>query len=464
MANGPTETGEFYQAVWRWHFYAGVLTAPIAIFLAITGATYLWRPQYEDWRYHNLLHVPVVRSAVPASADAQFAAARATHPDAALVSFAPAVAPGRSSETVLVLRGGDSVTVFVDPASAQVLGERRESDRLMMKIHDLHGTLLAGKAGQYVVELAATWMFVLLLTGFYLWWPRPRFSAWGFLLPRLRSGGALFWRDLHAVTAVWGSLGMVFLLTTGMLWTQAGGGWFRDVSAALGQGTPRASLAEAHQSALVGWSPPLRAGLAKAVDGLSSKAPAPAGGSHHHVRGAGVAGLAPGAISLARVVAIAQANRIPADYAILFPSGPTGVFSVVSDRDHPFDRTFLHLDQYSGQVLADVRYRDFGLLGKLGLWAIIAHEGHLFGLLNQVLGTLAALGVILIGFAGLMLWRIRRPPGATRRGLPALPSAIKVGFGLFALVLPLFAASVVLLFLGDRLWFRRLPLLNPKPG
>jgi uncharacterized iron-regulated membrane protein len=31
-------TGSLYRAVWRWHFYAGLVVAPFAIFLAITGA------------------------------------------------------------------------------------------------------------------------------------------------------------------------------------------------------------------------------------------------------------------------------------------------------------------------------------------------------------------------------------------------------------------------------------------
>ncbi len=448
----------FYRTVWRWHFLAGVCTAPVAIFLALTGGLYLWRPQYEDWRYHRLLHVPASERRVSTSLDAQFAAARATHPDAGLVSFAPASAPGRSSETVLSLRNGDSVSVFVDPADAHILGERLESGRVMQKLRSLHGSLLIGRTGQVVTELAASWMFVLLLTGFYLWWPRPRFSAWGFFLPRLRSGRRIFWRDAHAVTAVWGSAGMLLLLTTGMLWTQAGGGWYRTISAALGQGTPRAAAAGAHQSAQPGWSPPLKAGLAQQIDRLHSAAPPPspdpAAHERHHGHGAGAPGIAPGALTLARVEAIAQSRGMPADHAILFPHGPTGVFSVVSDRDRPFERTYLHLDQYSGSVLADVRYRDFGLLGRFGLWAIIAHEGHLFGLLNQILGTCAALGVLLIAVAGLRLWRIRASVPAGARALGPLPLPVKLGLAFLAVLLPLLAASLAAIFAVDRLVLR----------
>jgi hypothetical protein len=32
-----------YQAVWRWHFYAGLIFAPFLIILAVTGSIYLLR-------------------------------------------------------------------------------------------------------------------------------------------------------------------------------------------------------------------------------------------------------------------------------------------------------------------------------------------------------------------------------------------------------------------------------------
>ena len=46
-----------YAAIWRWHFYAGMLCIPFVIWLALTGSIYLWRPQIEGWldrRYDHL--------------------------------------------------------------------------------------------------------------------------------------------------------------------------------------------------------------------------------------------------------------------------------------------------------------------------------------------------------------------------------------------------------------------------
>jgi uncharacterized iron-regulated membrane protein len=451
-----------YRAVWRWHFYAGLVVAPFAMFLSVTGSIYLWKPQFEARRYHDFLFV--APAATHVSAEAQLAAAHATHPDATPVTFTPAFAPDRTSETVLRLKNGDKVSVFVDPANARVTGEIREADRFMRIVHDLHGTLLAGRAGEYVVELVASWALVLFLTGLYLWWPRPRFTVWGFLLPRLRAEGRTFWRDLHAVPAVWLSAATLFLLSTGLLWTKAAGAWYRTLSAAVGEGTPHESNASAHRSELTGWSPPLMAGLAAKVDQLASS-PAPTTDdphAEHRHRGHDDAEKSardeklPSSIPLDRVIALAAEHRIAQPYAIAFPVGPAGVFSAITDRNFALQRSYLHLDRYSGKVLAELRYGDFGLLAKFSLWAIIAHEGQLFGLLNQILGTLAAAGVFLLAASGLIMWWQRRPAGklAAPMSDAALPRPVFLGTLALALFLPLLAATFLVALLGER-WLRR---------
>lgn len=446
--------GALYLTVWRWHFYAGIIVAPFVMFLAITGGIYLWKPQYEAWRYRGLLNVPAA-SAQAVSADAQLRAAESAMPPGwHAQTFQPAFLAGQSVQVTFNSIAGQNqatqpVTVFVDPATARVVGQLDDKTRFMRIVHDLHGTLLAGKKGEYMVEFAASWALVLFLTGLYLWWPRPKFAVWGFLLPRLRSTGRTFWRDVHAVPAVWLSAGTLFFLTTGLLWSQASGQWYRTISAALGQGTPRESSTGAHRSELTGWSPPLKAGLAEKIDALASSI----SGHEGHGDGSPAGSRNENALSLDRVIAIADDKRIPQPYAIALPVGERGVYSVLSDRNQVFNRTYLHLDQYSGKVLADVRFKDFGFLAQFGLWGIIAHEGQLFGLANQILGTVAAVGVLLLAFSGLAMWWERRP--ADRFFAPAseapLPPVVFVGTLLLAGLLPLLGLSLVIGWFVDRL-------------
>lgn len=469
-ASNETPTGPLYRAVWRWHFYAGILVAPFAIFLAITGAIYLWKPQYEAWRYRDLLNVPASATQVPA--DAQLAAARASVPPPLRAqSYQPAASPGQTAVIVFRPAGGSAfspgLNVFVDPHTGKVVGQLRDDATLMTKVKNLHGSLLAGKTGKYLVELASSWALVLFLTGLYLAWPRPRFEVWGFLLPRLRATGRTFWRDVHAVPAVWFSLATVFMLSTGLLWTQGAGAWYRKVSAWTGQGTPRESNAGAHRSELTGWSPTLKAGLAEKIDNLASTPPA-----HDHSMHGG-AMVAPakssqpdgpyaGAMPLEKVMELAATQGVPQPYVVGLPAGPHGVYSVISDRNQPFRRVYLHLDQYSGHVLADVRFKDFGYLAQFFSWGIIAHEGRLFGLANQILGTLAATGVMLLSASGLVMWWQRKPGRRLKApvGEGTLPRPVWMGTLLLAAALPLLALSLLILLVGDRWLSSRLRWLQ----
>ncbi len=457
----PAPQGALYRAVWRWHFFAGVLVAPFALFLAVTGATYVWKPQYEEWRYRALVTVPPTDTAIPV--EEQFAAALSRHPGAQPVTFTPAFSAGRSSELIVRVISpdapanlpawqGERTSVFVDPHTGAVTGEVVETERLMHTVMKLHSELLSGKRGSFLIELAASWMFVLLLTGFYLWWPRP-FQLRGFLWPRFDEGRRTLLRDLHAVPAVWCSAAALFLLASGLPWTEYGGRWFRTVSAAIGEGSPRESNAGAHRSELVGWSPPLRVGLAPEIDALAS-AMHDHGGSSAPPADVLPPGMElPARISLDQVMAIADAHGVPRPYSLALPVGPTGVLSVMTDRTRVFGRVQLHLDQYTGRILADVRYGDYGLMGKFFLVGMIGHEGQLFGLANQILSTLAAGGVFLMAASGLFLWWQRRPPGAIAappKG-SSLPRPVVLGVLILACFLPLLAATLVGLLAADRL-------------
>src|SRR3546814_19442250 len=56
----------------------------------------------------------------------------------------------------------------------RVLGAIDPDRRLSAVVQRIHGSLLMGVSGGILVELAASWAMVLILTGLYLWWPRGR--------------------------------------------------------------------------------------------------------------------------------------------------------------------------------------------------------------------------------------------------------------------------------------------------
>lgn len=466
----PGNANALYRAVWRWHFFAGLFVAPFAIFLAVTGALYLWKPQFEEWRYRELFNVAVPADAAgiagaALSPDAQFAAATAAFPALSPVQFIPAPRAGRTAEVQFGgAPGGAKLNVFVNPYTGAIAGTIDDATRPMRILHDLHGTLLAGRFGETLVELAASWAFVLLVSGFFLWWPRP-FTVRGFLLPRFGAGRRALLRDFHAVPAVWLAACTLFLLATGIQWTSVGGKWSRTLAQLAGEWQPRETAASAHRSELLGgWSPYLDS-KAKAEQAAAVASTPPADDPHvehraHRAASPSVPSAARAAarpeiprLPLARVMEIAAERGVTDAYAIALPRGDTGVFSILSDRNRAFTRAYIHLDQYSGRVLADIRFKDFGRLAKLYSFGIIAHEGQLFGLANQLLGLVTCLGIVGLAVTGVWLWWSRRPAGqlAAPEARPLFRvsrGAVVIAVALSAL-LPLMAASLAALLLLD---------------
>src|SRR3546814_2780990 len=118
--------------------------------------------------------------------------------------------PPRSTRTDTLF---PSTTLFRSSPQGEGLGSLAPESRLMELDKRIHGQLLLGKRGSWLVELAASWAIVLMLSGLYLWWPRGRGLA-GVVWPRLKSGRQVVWRDLHAVTGFWVSgLALVLLIT-----------------------------------------------------------------------------------------------------------------------------------------------------------------------------------------------------------------------------------------------------------
>ena len=64
----PTNASDLYRAVWRWHFYAGLLVLPFLITLAVTGALYLFRDEIDALVHADLKRVEVAATTATPSA------------------------------------------------------------------------------------------------------------------------------------------------------------------------------------------------------------------------------------------------------------------------------------------------------------------------------------------------------------------------------------------------------------
>ena len=440
-------TPSFYNLAWRWHFYAGLFVAPFMILLALTGIIYLFKPQLDSLMYDHLLNVTPAHHSL--SADEQLNRVKAAYPQGHISQYLPPINPERSAQFVLH-NDGRELNVFINPYSGAIRGEQDAKLNLQAVARALHGELMIGTLGDRLVELAAGWGVVLVVSGLYLWWPRGQ-SAAGILWPRLSRRGRVLWRDFHAVTGFWGAALLLFMLISGMTWTGFWGKQYADVwnqfPAAMWNNVPTSDV-EARS---------LNTATRQTVPWALENTPMPVSGSHaeHMGHGAMPSGPAAPGITLQDVVNTAIERKVEPGYSITLPTTATGVFTVAVFADDPRNDATLHVDQYTGQVLADVRWQHYGPVARATEMGVMLHEGKLFGSLNQIAILVVCLMILLSSVSGLVIWWKRRPQGRLgvpplRHDLPTWKTGVVIMLAL-AIVFPLVAASLVAVWVLDRL-------------
>lgn len=172
----------------RMHFYAGLLVAPLIFLAAATGLLYAVSWQAESIIYSDELTVARVgESALPLSA--QVDAAMDAAPEGAVVSVWPAPDTEATTRVIMESPGlpeGETLTVFVDPYTAEVRGQLATvGDALPLRawLSEFHSSLQLGEFGRNYSELAASWMWVVALGGLALWIGRRRKRKAQLVLP-----------------------------------------------------------------------------------------------------------------------------------------------------------------------------------------------------------------------------------------------------------------------------------------
>ena len=428
-----------YRTVWRWHFYAGIIFAPLLIILAVTGSIYLFKPQIEQFLYQDYQVVTPLGDRLPASQ--QIENVKELYPDAVVTKYHPGENASRSSE-VSITSNKESLTIFMDPYTGKSIGELNDEDRIMDKIEEIHGELMAGTLGDRIVELAACWAVVLIVSGLYLWYPKKKQSLSGVLLPRLNKGKHIFRRDIHAVPAFWITAGMLFLIMTGLPWSGFWGNNFQLLATNTGSGYPPSICTE---------SAPTSSIKTKDI------ADVPWAAENLDVPLSDIQGFIP--LSIDDVVTIATREGMHPSYSINIPQETDGVYTLSAFPPKAQDEATIHIDQYSGAVLADYRYDHYGLIGKIVAWGITLHKGTQFGLINQIISLLICLGIMLVACSGFYLWWKRKPKKSL--GAPKAPQIKNMKLFLFLLIglgilFPLVGLSLIVVWLIDWLIIKKI--------
>ncbi|MFC6286839.1 PepSY-associated TM helix domain-containing protein [Nocardioides sp. GCM10027113] len=441
-----------FRAVWRWHFYASFLVVPILLVLASTGLIYLFRFQLEPLLNADLMKVEQPESVIAQPYAAQLAAVERTYPDNEVVSMTEPSGPDRSTVFSTVAPDGSAEDVYVSPYGAEVLGSLDPDRTLSGYAVRLHGELMAGPWGDYLIELAACWAIVMALSGYYLFvrgW-RARRKA----LSRGTSGARL--RHRHGLVGAVVGVGLLFLLVSGLPWT---GFWGAKVQ----------ELATERGSSM--WSTDPGA-ISDPTSSLDESLPH----SHRHEVPWGMAesevprsekgdGTDPDSIAnIDTAITVADREGLRHPMTVALPADEAGVFSVIGYAfDAPSDERTVHVGQYGGEVVATYGFDDYPLLAKVVSQGIGLHEGRSLGLWSFWGSALMCAAVIFSCVSGPLMWWRRRPRGAGTMAAPRgrMPlrttPALVVGLVALGVFLPFFGASLLLVLLLDQLVLRRVP-------
>jgi uncharacterized iron-regulated membrane protein len=460
--NPQTSKGLDHRTVWRWHFYAGLFCIPFVLWLACTGTIFLFKPQIERLLDRPYDHLTITRRA---TANAQVKAALAAVPGSTLDSYELPHTP-TSAAQILVDKGAQQFRVYIHPQTLQVLKLDNEDHRLENVVFKLHGELFMGDIGSWIVELAASWAVIMIVTGLFLWWPRNAHGLAGVFYPRLRQGQRIFWRDIHAVTGIYVSFFALFLLFTGLPWAKSWGAYLKTARhlthghAVHQDWTTSSSEAVAARLARTRNSS-ATANIIGIDDGSMSGMRGMSGMGEHGAHHGSALTDPNGFVAIDKMISTVAPLNLAPPVLISPPVHAGGNWTAKSNTDDRPLRVDLVLNGKTGAILKRTDFHSRPRLDRVIGTGIAAHEGRLFGVANQLLSLFTATGLVTLSISAVVMWWRRRPEGVL--GAPAPIRRVRFSAGLIALLIalgvyfPFLGGSMILVVLAEKFVLRRIP-------
>lgn len=351
----------------RIHLWLGLSVGILFALLGVTGSALVFYVEIDA-----ALH-PEIRSAAPAPGwpspawDRALETVRAAWPERHgewrfEASDAGAGIPARYSSGG---HHGPRAMVWLSPDGSRILRQDQWGQYLMTWLYNLHMDLLAGETGRQVAGWSGIAMLVLLLTGLAAWWPR---GSWRKALAFKQDAVPL--RRLHDLHKLCGLAGLIFLIllvgTGVMLALPDEKNWVLERTVAPIDVAP-------HTRSAPSGAPPLPLSRLLAA-------------GHR-------------AVPDARLVWIEVPGErdAPVRFRVQVPGDP-------SPR---FPRSYVHVDRYSGKLLAVVDYRQGSASTTINTWLHPLHDASIGGLPVRILAVLIGLMPAFLLVTGLLHWRRR---------------------------------------------------------
>jgi len=335
------------------HRWVALVAGVFVFIVAATGSALVFEGAMDRALYPDLWRV--TPSGVALSLDTLIARARAAAPGMPVAGITLPPADDRAD----VVQAGLN-QVFVNPYTGAVLGQRTLAQwnaTLPRRLHVLHVSLIAGRAGEEIVAAITTLSLFLALTGLILWW---RDKIW-----RMRSSAS--WKrlvfDLHHSLGATAATVIAIITLSAMVMHY---GMLNSLMYRLDRTAPAAPPA---QPAAPAGATPISA------DSLSRVA-------HSALPGARLMFLS-----------LSPTARQPFLAAMRFPEDHT-----------PGGRSRVVVDRFTGRVLMVTSTRQAELGTRLGNAIRSIHTGDLFGRPTEAIWLLAAIVLATQAVSGVLMW------------------------------------------------------------
>ena len=355
------------------HLYLGLSLGGAFALLGLTGSFLVFYPEIDRGLNPELVNQSAVQS--PPTVQAWFDHLHTQFPERKgawrveiprstdQVVFARYLKPEETDPNVFA-----PMVVALDPNSGAVLNARMWGDYLVTWVYDLHYSLLMGKSGTVLVSLLGMALLVSVVLGVYLWLPRGK-HRFVKAIPKVRTGSKKAIYDMHSYTGAYGAVLLLLMVVTGV-----------------GLATPQ-------------WVEPVMNLFSVRMEKQTVYSAVPMPGTKRITADQAVsAGLA--VFPTAKLRWIEAPIKVEDVYVLRLqqPNEP-------SQR---FPKTFVWIDQFSGEVLASRDALKVSSGDVFFDWLHPLHNGEAFGLTGRILAFVSGLLPLALLLTGWIRWRQKR--------------------------------------------------------
>lgn len=428
-----------YNRFWRWHFYAALFITPLLLTLTLSGIGYLFYTNVENQLYDDFFFGTSEKTE-ELTIDQGISNAENLHKG---YSVSKVIVLDDSYNTRLTMadENGEQKYVFLDD-NYQIVGSQNADKTFSNVLRNIHSSLMVGGTFvNYLVELAACWAIFLLFSGVYM-------TIRGKALKKKQN---LTKRQInkkwHALIGSIIVIPMIVIIFTGLPWSAFMGNFIYSAAQehpsigipTLKQQPPTSDLSE------IPWAT------------RKNEAPSSKDAHAHHSNMSNMPGKTDEShmmVSVQQLMHKVDEANISKPFSIVYPMSKDGVFTVskgsntgVTGLDvRPNEEMTTYFDQYSGKLISEVNYDDYGILAKWFTLGIPLHEGHLFGWPNKLINLVVCVAFIFVIIWGFKTWLSRKKAGQLSAP-PNVASGVPIGFIALMIVLgiimPLFGISLL---------------------